>query len=112
MEKVLVFRFVSDRLPVLDVQYGQIVDGQFQPFDNMFEDLNHDLHYVALTCFESDLLGTKVLAKAGNFGTLLFSLYRMHEPFCVYDVEMYPSFIVFHLKFDKNEPQEENTQAR
>ena len=111
MEKALAFRFLSDRLPVLDVQYGRIVDGHFQPFENMFDELDRDLPHVALTCVVSDVLGTQLLLKAKDFGTILYSLYCLdHSP--VSSVETFPSFIVFHLKFLENEQKEEIEEAR
>ena len=112
MKKALAFRFISDRLPVLDVQYGQIVDGHFQPFDDMVEELNRDLHYVASTCHISDILGTNLLLKAKDFGSVLYALFRLENPYCVRDVETYPSFIVFHLEFIENEQKKENEEAR
>ena len=112
MEKVLVFRFISDRLPVLDVQYGQIIDGHFQPFENMLKELDRDLHYVALTCVASDLLGTHLLLRAKDFGSFLYALYRLEEPMRVTGVETYPTFIVFHLNFDDHEQKKEIEEAR
>ncbi len=111
MEKALAFRFVSDRLPVFDVQYGQIVDGHFQPFEKMTEELSSDLPHVFLTCFVSDLLGTELLLKAQDFGTILYSLYRL-EQLPVSRVETFPSFIVFHLNFEGYEQKEEIEEAR
>lgn len=102
MEKVLAFRFLTDRLPVLDVQYGHIVDNCFQPFENMFDELERDLPHVALTCVVSDVLGTQILVKAKDFGTALYSLYRLEQPL-VSNVETFPSFFVFHLNFSANE---------
>lgn len=102
MEKVLAFRFISDRLPVLDVQYGQIVDGHFQPFENMLEELDRDLPHVALTCYASDVLGTQLLLRAKDFETILYALYSLeHLP--VSNVEVYPSFIVFHFQINDHE---------
>lgn len=111
MEKALAFRFISDRLPVLDVQYGQIVDGHFQPFENMLEELDRDLPHVALTCYASDLLGTQILLKAQDFGTILYSLYRLDQS-PVSNVEIFPSFIVFHLETEDHEQKEEIEEAR
>lgn len=102
MEKALAFRFISDRLPVLDVQYGQIVDDHFQPFDNMVDELNRDLPHVAKICLSSDILGTQLLLKAKDFGTALFALYSL-EQMPVSHVETFPSFIVFHLKIEDHE---------
>lgn len=111
MKKALAFRFISDRLPVLDVQYGQISDGHFQPFDNMIEELNRDLHFVAQCCVANDLLGTQLLLKAKDFGSVLYALFRLEYPYCVRDVETYPLFIVFHLEFIKNEQEKEIEEA-
>lgn len=101
MEKVLAFRFVSDRLPVLDVKYGQIVDGIFQPFEEMFTKLNEDLHSVALICEETEILGTNILLKVKDFGTVLYALYRLEDPMRIIRVETYPTFMAFHLTFDE-----------
>lgn len=111
MKKALAFRFISDRLPVLDVQYGQIVDGHFEPFEDMFGELNRDLHLVALTCVVSDVLGTQMLLKAKDFGTVLYSLYCLDVPL-VSNVETFPSFIVFHLDFIDYGKKEKNEEAR
>ncbi len=111
MKKALVFRFVSDRLPVLDVQYGQIVDGHFQPFQDMYDQLDRDLPHVVVFCVVSDVLGTQLLLKAKDFGSVLYALYGLDHSH-VSSVETFPSFFVFHLNFDENEQEEENTKAR
>ena len=112
MEKALAFRFISDRLPVLDVQYGQIVDGQFKPFDNMVDEISRDLPHVVVPCMYSDLLGTQILLKAKDFGTVLYALYRLEEPMRVTRVETFPSFLVFHLNFVTHEQKKEIEEAR
>lgn len=112
MKTALAFRFVSDRLPVLDVQYGQIVDGHFQPFENMFEELDRDLHYAALPCVANDLLGTQILLKTKDFGSVLYALFRLCDPLPVCDVEIYPSFIVIHLKVFRNESSKKVEESR
>lgn len=113
MEKVLAFRFISDRLPVLDVQYGQITDGHFKPFEDMYWRLHADLRTVAIYCKNTDILGTQILLKTTDFRRVLRNLYSSdHEFNFVSGVDIFPSFIVFHLKFDDHEQKEENTEAR
>lgn len=111
MEKILAFRFISDRLPVLDVQYGQIIDGHFQPFENMLGELDRDLLQVSVSCVVSDVLGTQILMKSSNIGAVLRSLYSL-DPSLVSGVEMYPSFILFHLQFPDHESKEKIEEAR
>lgn len=101
MEKVLVFRFISDRIPVLDVQYGQIVDGHFQSFDDVADNVFRDLPQLFRTCLVSDILGTQLLLRAKDCGTALYALYRLEGPLRVTRIDMYPSFIVFNLQFDE-----------
>ena len=111
MKKALAFRFLSHRLPVHDVQYGQLLDGQFQPFDDMCDELFHDLPFVLTSCVCSDVLGTQILLKAKYFGTVLYSLYLLDAKPAV-DVEIFPSFIVFHLEFKDHEQKKEIEEAR
>ena len=106
MKKALAFRFVSDRLPVLDVQYGQIVDGRFEPFEDMYDQLDRDLHNVALPCEDTDILGTQILLKAKDFHIALRNLYA-YGVSLVSNIEIFPSFIVFHLNFEDHEQKEE-----
>lgn len=112
MEKALVFRFLSDRLPVLDVQYGQIVDGQFQSFDDVADNVCKDLPSLFMCCLATDVLGTQLVLKVKDFGMALYTLYRLEESIGITKVDMYPSFIVFHLKFYNHEQKEEIEEAR
>lgn len=112
MKKVLAFRFISDRLPVLDVQYGEIVDGHFQPYDvEMYWQLDLDLHNVALPCEDTDILGTQILLKANSFSTVIRNLYGYGRDI-VENIEIFPSFIVFHLNIPDHEQKKEVEDAR
>lgn len=110
MEKVLVFRFFSDRLPVLDVQYGQIVDGRFEPFNNVAAELHDDLYALSPFLENTDILATDVVARSRDFGKLLWKIYTCYSSHLI-DVEYYPSFVVFKFEFD-HESKEENEEAR
>lgn len=90
MKKQLIIRIFNAGIPVYDVAFGEIRDGQFVPLD--LSGLAPDI----LNCVVlSDLLGTQAYVRSSRLRKLI--AYAM--PY-VAEVSFYPNFIVFSFADD------------
>lgn len=86
--KQIVIRILGPQLPVFDVVYGEIVDGQFTPLDidSLDSYLTGFLH-----C--DTLLGGQAYVEAANLLEFVTALVGRVDAF-----EFYPNFLVFKFK--------------
>nr|DAI54477.1 MAG TPA: hypothetical protein [Microviridae sp.] len=84
MKKQLIIRILAAGIPVYDVAYGEIRDGQFTPTDLV--DLPADI----LDCIVlSDFLGTQAYVQASHLRELIACAVPYAD-----EVSFYPNFIV------------------
>lgn len=98
MKKQLIIRILGAGIPVYDVAFGEIRDGQFAPLDP--SDLSPDiLDYIVL----SDLLGTQAYVQSFQLRELI----ACAMPY-VDEVSFYPNFIVLSFVDDYGTEKKEN----
>jgi len=98
MKKQLIIRIFGAGIPVYDVAFGEIRDGQFTPLDS--GDLSLDI----LDCIVlSDLLGTHAYVQASRLRELIACV----MPY-VDEVSFYPNFIVLSFTDDYGTEKKEN----
>jgi len=85
MEKKLVIRILGAGIPVYDVAYGEIRDGQFTPLDP--KDLTPD---ILNRIVPSDFLGTQAYVHAEHLCELTACLMPHVD-----GISLHPNFIVF-----------------
>lgn len=90
MKKQLIIRILGAGIPVYDVAYGEIRDGQFTPLDPA------NLPSIILDCIVlSDFLGTQAYVQASHFRELI----ACAMPY-VDGISFYPNFIVLSFVDD------------
>lgn len=100
MKKQLIIRILSSGVPVYDVVYGEIRDGQFVSLDPAH--LTPDV----LNCIiPSDLLGTQAYVQASHLRELI----ACAVPY-VDGISFYPNFIVLSLVDDYGTEEEEDKE--
>lgn len=100
MKKQLVIRILGAGVPVYDVAYGEIRDGQFTPLDP--KRLTPDV----LDCIiPSDFFGTQAYIHALHLRDLIACV----VPY-VDGISLYPNFIVLSLVDDYGTEKEENEE--
>lgn len=98
MRKQLIIRILGAGIPVYDVAYGEIRDGQFVSLDPAH------LTSEILDCIvPSDLLGTQAYVQASHLRELI----ACAMPY-VDGISFYPNFIVLSLVDDYGTEKEEN----
>lgn len=98
MKKQLIIRILGAGIPVYDVTFGEICDGQFAPLD--LNGLSPDI----LDCIVlSDLLGTRAYVQSSRLRELIVCA----MPY-VGEVSFYPNFIVLSFDDDYGTEKEEN----
>lgn len=90
MKKQLIIRILGTGIPVYDVAFGEIRDGQFVPLDPT--DLTPD---VLDRIVPSDFLGTQAYVQASHLRELIACV----MPY-VDEVSFYPNFIVLSFTDD------------
>lgn len=85
MKKQLIIRILGAGIPVYDVAYGEIRDGQFTPLDP--GDLTPD---ILNRIVPSDFLGTQAYIHADHLHELIARLVDRVD-----GISFYPNFIVF-----------------
>lgn len=100
MKKQLIIRIVGAGIPVYDVAYGEIRDGQFVPLNP--SDLPSDiLHCIVV----SDFLGTQAYVRASHLLELI-TCATSH----VDGISFYPNFIVLSFADDHGTKKEKNKE--
>ena len=100
MKKQLIIRILGAGIPVYDVAYGEIRDGQFAPLDPAY--LSSDI----LDCIvPSDFLGTQAYVQASHLRELIACAMPYVE-----GISFYPNFIVLSLVNDYGTEKEENKE--
>lgn len=100
MKKQLIIRILGAGLPVYDVTFGEIRDGQFAPLDL------GDLPPNILSCvILSSLLGTQAYVQSSRLRELI----ARAIPY-VDEVSFYPNFIVLSFADDYGTEKEENEE--
>lgn len=98
MKKQLIIRILGNGIPVYDVTFGEIRDGQFAPLD--LSGLSPDI----LDCIVlSGLLGTRAYVQSSHLRELI----ACAMPY-VDEVSFYPNFIVLSFDDDYGTEKEEN----
>lgn len=98
MKKQLIIRIFGAGIPVYDVAYGEISDGQFVPLDPAH--LCPDIFGCIVL---SDLLGTQAYVQASRLRELI----ACAMPY-VDEVSFYPNFIVLSFADDYGTEKKEN----
>lgn len=100
MKKQLIIRILGAGIPVYDVAFGEIRDGQFAPldFDGLFPDI---LDCIVL----SGLLGTQAYVQSSHLRELI----ACAMPY-VDEVSFYPNFIVLSFADDYGTEKKENEE--
>ena len=98
MKKQLIIRILGAGIPVYDVAFGEIRDGQFAPLG--FDGLSLDI----LDCVVlSGLLGTQAYVQASHLRELI----ACAMPY-VDEISFYPNFIVLSFTDDYGTEKKEN----
>lgn len=98
MKKQLIIRIFNAGIPVYDVAFGEIRDGQFAPLD--LGGLTPDI----LNCVVlSDLLGTQAYVRSSHLRELIVCA----MPY-VAEVSFYPNFIVLSFADDYGTEKKED----
>jgi len=98
MKKQLIIRILGAGIPVFDVDFGGIRDGQFTPLD--FGGLSPDiLDRIVL----SGLLGTRAYVQSSHLRELIACVMPYVE-----GISFYPSFIVFSFTDDYGTEKKED----
>lgn len=100
MKKQLIIRILGAGIPVYDVAYGEIRDGQFVSLDPAC------LTSEVLDCIVlSDVLGTRAYVQASHLRELI----ACAMPY-VDEISFYPNFIVLSLVDDYGTEEKENEE--
>lgn len=100
MKKQLIIRILGAGIPVYDVAYGEVRDGQFVSLDSAR--LTSDV----LDCIVlSDFLGTQAYVQASHLRELI----ACAMPY-VDEISFYPNFIVLSLIDDYGTKKKENEE--
>lgn len=90
----IVFRLLGPGIPVFDFIAGEIVDGQFKPFEDLCGSLDALIPGLSNLVHFDDLLGTRAYVKSQSLGAAI-ALITAHPDFAC--MRFFPNFLVFEF---------------
>lgn len=97
----IIIRILGAGIPVFDFIAGEIVNGQFAPFQDLHDRMQDFFPVEELVTF-SDILGGQAFVSTESLGPLVAVLTDRHD---FAGMQFYPNFMIFN--FESHEQTEE-----
>lgn len=91
----IIIRIFGAGLPVFDFTAGEIVEGQFKPFQELSSTIEERFPALAGLVVFDELLGTQAYLKPNSLGAAA-ALITAHPEFA--GMQFYPNFLVFNIE--------------
>lgn len=101
----IIIRILGAGLPVFDFTAGEIIEGQFKPFEDLHSTIVDRFPILADLVVFDDLLGTQAYLKPYSLGAAT-ALITAHPKFA--GMQFYSNFLVFNIECDV-ETEKENS---